>query len=605
MIQKKFGLTLRQTQALISIAYRNKNLGIVKLSNLITDMGVSFATLADHLNALYKTNYIYTINNKKPRNLNFSEEIFITASGEKHAELIMKSINASYSDSSTSIFNKIKKSFEPRTVQLNLNNTKTASFAKAFEQLIKKNPSEPVLTSIAMYTDLDSQLNLMRVENKEKYVQLSRAKLNLEIRNGRLASIAIPTAIRGTTRLSDLKEILGDTWSWMGTVGSTSNRRYWQEAMSLGLLQIQGNLLTSMKPTTVDTISWLANKTYFTFANTIPSAPKSSLVVFKESFNFPSEEDIMKPQNADMDLQWLNFIRDSMGNKDDYLDAIREGLKIIKNDANIVQEYEGKIMPSTIIRKVNSEPDLEKSFKTILKQSDSDMFTGKILLAITAKPGITIYELYKDLNAKNKRKKITIEDVEDTASLLIANNLVQLTTSNSTSKDFAKLYSFVHLPFFTSKMTGNKETNAVLRSMKPYLLQKIKELFETETEKTAAYGMFNDLMINKDIYFEDIESQYGKIISRKSLILVEKLSPFVSLKKDYSGFNLDEKNKGLSDIIINSLQYSMLTQDESLGMYNQAISDIIEKDKPFGKEVAEESKILVNEIIKNNIKTGF
>ncbi len=607
---KKYGLTLRQIQALVSIAYRKKNLGIVKLTDLITDMGVSFSTLADHLDALKKLLYIETPENKNTYNLSFYDDLIITAKGEQLAGIIMKSINASFGDTPTLIFEKLKKLFNPTEVQMNLFNTptKTASFAKAFEQLVKDNPTEPVLTSIAMYTDLDSQLNLMRSTDLAKYKTLSTVKLNLEIRNGRLASIVIPTAIRQTTKYSELRQILGDSWCWMGTVGATSNKRYWQEAMSLGLLQVRGDSLTSMKPTTIDTISWLAQKTHYTFINTIPTAPKSSLVVFRESFLLPSEEDLMNPQAASIELPWLNSIRENMSNKTDYIDSIKEGLKIVKDYANIVREYEGKIIPTTIIRKVSSDPEMETSFKTILKQSDQNMITGKILLAITAKPAITMYDLHTILNSKNTGRKIKIEDVEEIVSILVAKNLLQMSTSSSNIKQQTKLYSFIHLPFFTPKMAGHKETNAIFRSMKPYLLQRISDIFVTLDEKQAAYKIFSNFMKTKEAYFEDLEGEFGKIIHNKILILVNDLKPFVLFKEDYSGFFLNEKKRALNEILINSLLYSMLTQTESyesLGIYSQAISDLIEKDTPWAKEVEEEARILVEDITNHNIQTGF
>jgi DNA-binding MarR family transcriptional regulator len=611
MIQKIRGLTLRQAQALCSIAYRKNNLGIIKVTDLITDMGISASTLGWHLNGLKTLLLINTPDNRNARGLAFLDEVFITPQGEKLADEFMGSIHSTYDDTPSQIFEKLKKLFSPKTTQTNLFNleTKTASFAKAFEKLVNQNPSEPVLTSIAMYTDLDSQLNLMRFNNNKTYTTLSKVKLNLEIRNGRLASIAVPTVMRGTTKLSELKQMLENSWSWMGTVNGASNRRYWQEAMSLGLLQVRGDSLTTMKPTTIDTISWLAHKTHYTFINTIPVAPKSSLVVFKESFALPSEEDLLKPNQAEMDLPWLNFIRDNINNKEDYTEAIKEGLMIIKDKANVVQEYEGKIIPNTIIRKINSDRDLKKSFDMILRQSESNMITAKILLAITAKPAMTIYELYHTLKSRKATQKITMEKVEDIVSILVARNLVQVSMSSSASKQSTKLYSFTHLPYFTSKMAGNKETNAVIRSMKPYLLQRIEDLFMTTEEKEAVYDVFNDFMDKKEIYFEDIMGEYNnKVFHNKLLILANDLKPFVLLNDDYGGFRLNNENRALNDLIINSIQFSILTQKESyesLGVYSQAITDLIEKDRFQTEEIAEEAMILANDITNQNMKTGL
>lgn len=610
MVQKIDGLTLRQMQAICSIASRKNNFGSAKLTDLITDMGVSSGTLAGHLNALKKAGYIEIPEYRKnTRGLGFYDEIFITESGREYAQKIMKRINSTYNDTPTQVFEKIKKIFEPKTFQTNLfNETKTASFAKAFEKLVNQNPSEPVLTSIAMYTDLDSRLNLIRSKDKQKYKTLSSAKLNLEVRNGRLASIAIPTVMRGTTKLSELKQMLGDSWCWMGTVDAASNRRYWQEAMSLGLLQVRGDSLTSMKPTTIDTISWLASKTHYTFINTIPVAPKSSLVVFRESFAFPTEEDLLNPQKAEMELPWLNFIRDNINNKNDYTEAIKEGLMIIKDKANIVQEYEGKLIPNTIIRKINSNQDLKQSFDTILKQSESSI-TAKILLAITAKPAITISELHKTLKSRKSTQEIDIGQIKELVDILVARNLVQVSMSVSANENSTKLYSFTHLPYFTEKMAGSKETNAIVRSMKPYLLQRIEDLFVKPEEKDAVYNVFNQFMDKKEIYFDDIMSEYNnRTFHNKMLILANDLKPFVSLEDDFSGFRLNNENRGLNDLFINSIQFSILTQKESyesLGIYSQAMTDIIEKDKFQTEEIAEEAMNLANDITYQNMKTGL
>ena len=67
---------------------------------------------------------------------------------------------------------------------------------KHFEELVEKNPLEPILTTISMYNELDNQLNLIRIKDPKEYTHLSRVQLNLEIRNGRLASLAIPVAVR-------------------------------------------------------------------------------------------------------------------------------------------------------------------------------------------------------------------------------------------------------------------------------------------------------------------------------------------------------------------------------------------------------------------------
>lgn len=605
MVTKKHGLTLRQSQALVSVYQRTLSLGNVKIADLLADMGVAHATLADHLSALQRRWYIQTPkdengNQRPPRNLSSQDRITITEKGKRTAKTVMKAVDVSYKDYAPgAFFTRLKKSYEPKWFQLNLFGTKNSSFAKAFEELINKNPSEPVLTTIVMYTDLDSQLSLMRLRDKEEYVVLSRAKLNLEIRNGRLASIAIPTAIRNRTKLTSLKQLLRNSWSWTGAVSSTSKRRYWDEATSLGLIQIVGNSVQSLKPNTTDTINWLAKKTHFTFINTIPTAPKCALVLFREAFRLPSEEDLLDPRNAD-NLEWLQFIWENMGDKSDYVEAVAEGLTILKDRTSLLQEFEGSIVPTTLIRKISSEPELALNFRTMLKEKNTK--TSNILTAISAKPAISLAELRADLNKKAKNK-FSKEDIEETIASLAGRNLVYLATSRSALKSSTKLFSFIHVPYILSKKTNDtKEANAVLRGMNPFLLQQIKDLFSNEEERTAVINTLQRLMEIKEINFEDIGREYGKTVERKMLRFVFDLDPFASIKDDYSGFVLNAQNAGLNNIVINSLIYSAIARNDALDVYTTAIENLVERYTQWHKDIAEESKILVNDLIEKNRK---
>lgn len=605
LVTKKHGLTLRQSQAIVSIYQRTLSIGNAKITDLLADMGVAHATLADHLAALQRKWYIQTPkdkngNQRPPRNLSSQDKITITEKGKRAAKTVMKYVDVSYKDyAAGAFFTRLKKSYEPKWYQQNLFGTKNSSFAKAFEELIDKNPSEPVLTTIVMYTDLDSQLSLMRLSNKEEYVTLSRAKLNLEIRNGRLASIAIPAAIRNRTKLTSLKQLLRNSWSWTGAVSSTSKRRYWDEATSLGLIQIVGNSVQSLKPNTTDTINWLAKKTHFTFINTIPTAPKCALVLFREAFRLPSEEDLLDPRNAD-NLEWLQFIWENMGDKSDYVEAVAEALTILKDRTNLLQEYEGSIVPTTLIRKISSEKELATNFRTMLKERNT--ITSNILTAISAKPSVSLAQLRADLN-KKATKKFSKEDIEETISFLASRNLVYLATSRSALKASTKLFSFIHVPYILSKKTNDtKEANAVLRGMNPYLLQQIKDLFSNEEERTAVINTLQRLMDIREINFEDIGREYGKTFERKMLRFTLDLDPFACIKDDYSGFVLNPQNAGLNNIIINSLIYSAIARNDALDVYTTAIENLVERDAQWHNDIAEESKILVNDLIEKNRK---
>ena len=105
--------------------------------------------------------------------------------------------------------------------------------------------------------------------------------------------------------------------------------------------------------------------------------------------------------------------------------------------------------------------------------------------------------------------------------------------------------------------------------------------------------------------FDEVGEEHGKTVSRKLLRLADTMEPFVRINDDSSGFNLEKSTSGLNHILVDSLCYSMLTQNESLGMYNNVISDLIKKDKPWAEEIAEESKIIVEQLVQQNLKQWY
>jgi len=602
-VPKRNNLTLRQAQALMSISYRLNVFGFVTLGELISDMGVAFATLANHLERLQKQGLITTPDNNRPHNLAFQDKIQITPQGEITAQKFLAELELpNYNNCNpASIFEKLRNRFEKvQSVQLDLflNSTTTASFAKAFEKIVAKNPTEPILTAIAMYTDLDSQLSLMKLRDRKKYKILSSAKLNIEVRNGRLASMAIPTALRAPSSLkaSDLWRILENSWSWMGTVDRRSRNRYWQEANSLGLMQANGELLTSMKPTAIDTISWLANKTHFTFINTIPIAPKCSLVLFKESFNFPTLDDLYNPQNAN--LPWLSSIRENMQDKSDYIKTIKDGLRLVMDDVSLLQLIGDRVIPSTVIRMMSTNSEMTDRFNTLMKNDSTQV--AKILIAISAKPGITVQDLYSELKNKSAYP-LNLDDVWQSISILATNKLVHYANSKSVESESTRLFSFIHLPYIDRGKGELDETNAVLRGIKPYLLQLLTELFETKPERDAAKATISNLMNGQTVLLDEVEREYDATFMRKMLVFCRSTEPFVKLDSKFNMLTLNQNNFAINKILLDSLLYSLVTQDEGMGIYATTIANLVEKDAPWASRVENEVKALTNELIQQGL----
>ncbi len=592
-MRKMLGLTLRQSELLISLAKRKKELGLVKLSDLIYDMGVGYATLADHLNKLKELKLVKTPNDKKPMNLGFEDKIFITDYGEQLAKKILSNLDITYSHASEEIFKKLETKFSSNNQIPLFGGRVLESFSKSFEQLIEKNSLEPIMTSIAMYTELDSTLNLLKNTKYHEYLDLSVARLHLEIRNGRLASITLPIAIRQNIRYPEVRKVLGNSWSWLKTVNNTSIRRYWQEAYSLGLYQIRGELLTSTKPTSTNIVQWLSQKTSATFINTFSMAPKSSLVIFKEAFNFPTEEEILNPHIND-NLKWLNSLYDGIADKDEYRTAINEGLKIVGERTKLVQDYEGKLIPNTIIREVNGDENLSERFRHILKNPDKSM--EKILIAINSKPGITKSELIKTIRRENEN--ITPESIKELISVMIRNNLIYTAIPASGNEGDERLTAFSHYPYFG---TNAGETTATLRNLKPYLLQKINDIFETNEELESLIRIFQKLKSKNTLSFDEITSE-DKGIGRKMIALSQHLDPFIIIDKDYSHFSIKESTNNLSELMISSLLYSIMTQEDSLAIYSQMIGEFVEKDIPLREELNNEARDILDKFISKNMK---
>lgn len=338
--KKDENLTWRQKQSLISIYWRINNFGNATFSDVVGDIGVAFVTMAKHLSALRNKQLILC--RCEPINMTFKDEVTLTEHGSQIVKDFLNKENLSINNPLDLIFNKLKINFEniaySPLIGFNLNTQ--ATFSKAFNQLIKnKNMTEPVITSIALYTELDSQLNLLRISNHKKYLSLTQSKLNIEIRNGRLSSIAIPVMLRGQMPYKELMNILETSWSWLNTVRNRQIYRYMNEATSIGLIQQNGGFITSLKPSATDNVSWLATKTGDTFLNTMSIAPKASLLVFREAFNYPTEEELLSPDNSN--LTWAQKVYDEIPSHDIYTNSIKEAIEILVDDAKIIERLEG------------------------------------------------------------------------------------------------------------------------------------------------------------------------------------------------------------------------------------------------------------------------
>jgi len=293
-----------------------------------------------------------------------------------------------------------------------------------------------------------------------------------------------------------------------------------------------------------------------------------------------------------------------MNQKRDYVDTITDGLRIVKDYANLLQIYEGRIVPTTIIRRINAIPDLKVRFQSLMKQAD-DNKAAKILFFISARPAISMFDLYCEMNKGKSQGKLSMNELWQIIGILSQCNLVHFANNRSIKSDSTTLFSFIHVPAFGSKMPKQEVTNAVFKSIRPYFLQRIKQLFASEEEQRAIYHIFTELMKNKYVDFECVREEHGKTVAMKILRLADSLEPFVRINEDSSGFSLDKETSGLNHILVDSLMYSMLTQNEALGMYNLTISDLVAKDKPWATEIAEGAKMIAEGLVQQHMKAWF
>lgn len=588
-------LTTRQIEVLTCVVLRKHLYGNTKFIDLLGDMGISSYTLADHLDALASKEMIKPspyVNRKtlKPtfRYKNNHGLIELTKVGEGTIHKIMSDLKISPTDSKVKALEKVRTLNQAKQQYHGLRRARKSEFSNAFNELIVENPTEPVISSIGMYTELDSQLGLLASLDNKLYLELSRTKLNLPIRNGRIASLVIPVALRQQMPTSQMTSNLEHSWHWFRNVNKNTIDRYVDESSSMGLIEIGKGLMKSCKPSTSGTIEWLSNKTISTFLNSVPNIPKASILTYKESFAYPTEEEILNPHQSGANLEWSEHIYDSMSNKDLYREIISDTLKVMVDQAKImVREPEsGRIIPRTIMRRLDEAEDMQVAFTRLLKLANENNPTATLLLIITAQPGITMDSLYHELT-QEKWIWINYDEFTDAIRQLVLKGLIHTAaTGNHT-----RLYAFTQVPYVVQTDTKPKnEINAVLKGVNPSLLSKIEETMNKEEDKAALQNTLEDLTKNKDVLFDSVESEYGKEFTRKLIKLSEYLSPFVITEQDMSGLKVTKEE--LSSIVLDVSRYSVLTGKEALSEYSTLLSDIMMKDTDFKNRLVESASLI-------------
>jgi hypothetical protein len=600
--------TKRQYEVLACIYLRKHVYNKAEFIDLIGDLGISSNTLADHLDSLASKGLVppspykkrkteknglekYKVETPTYRYKNHHGKIELTPLGETTILNVMNDLKISPNESRISALSKIKEINQTTKSYHGLRSERKSDFSKAFNELIIKDPTEPVISSVGMYTELDNQLGRLMIENPELYLQLSKTKLNLPIRNGRIASLVIPLALRHQMKTKEITSNLENGWNWFGSVNKNTIDRYVDESSSMGLIEVDSGSIKSCKPGTSSTIEWLASKTTSTFLNAVPNIPKAAILTFRESFAYPTIEDLLNPHDSVTDLEWSEYIYDSMSDKNIYRDIIKDTLNVMINQSNVmaVDPESGCIIPRTILRRLNEAPDLQEAFKRLLALANEKNPTASLLLMATAHPGITEDELYRRIT-KEKGISTTEMEFKDAIRQLVGKGLIHTAAGSET-----KLYAFTQIPYIVQ--TGSKqknEINAVLKGISPSLLAKIEEIMNTDEDKTALQRILENLIRYKEVQFDSIETEYGgkygKELSRKFMRLSEHLDPFVVFEKDASGVRVAKEE--LSSIVLDVSRYSVLTGKNALSEYSTLFSDLIMKDTNFKNSVIQSAQLV-------------
>ncbi len=597
-------LTRRQTEVLTCITLRKYLYGDTKFIDLLGDMGISSYTLSDHLDALAAREMIKPSPYINRRTLvptyrykNNHGLIELTKAGEENVQRIMLDLNISPNDSKIKALEKIRTRDPTKQPYHGFSRERKSEFSEAFNELIVKNPTEPVISSIGMYTELDSQLGLLATLDNKLYLELSRTKLNLPIRNGRIASLVIPVTLRQQMLTNQVTNNLDRSWHWFRNVNHNTIDRYVDESSSMGLIEIGKGIVKSCKPSTSGTIEWLASKTIPTFLNSVPNIPKASILTFRESFAYPTEEEFLNPNRSGTDLEWAEHVYDSMSNKNLYREIISDTLKIMVDQAKVmVREPEsGRIVPRTIMRRLNTAEDLQVAFTRLLKLANEKNPTATLLLIITAHPGIAMDDLYHKLT-QEKWIWVKFDEFSDAIRQLVFKGLIHTAATGTQTR----LYAFTQVPYVVQTESKHKnEINAVLKGLNPSLLAKIEETMNNVADKTALQNTLENLTKDKTVQFDSIEGEYGKEFSRKLIRLSEYLYPFVVTEQDMSGLTVAREE--LSSIVLDVSRYSVLTGNESLSEYSTLLSDLVTKDTDFKSNLVQSARLIEDTFLDRGI----
>jgi hypothetical protein len=156
-----------------------------------------------------------------------------------------------------------------------------------------------------------------------------------------------------------------------------------------------------------------------------------------------------------------------------------------------------------------------------------------------------------------------------------------------------------HIPFIEPNVndtSGFDEANAVFKGIEPWVLSSLKDFFPTNEEKNDLYDILSKLLKRKEIAFDEIDAEYSKSMSRKIGAWSYTLKPFI--KQDSSFSTITMSDNRISNMILDMLQYSLLTTNDALSQYASTISNIVGKDRNFVNTIENDATTLKAELMK-------
>lgn len=230
--------------------------------------------------------------------------------------------------------------------------------------------------------------------------------------------------------------------------------------------------------------------------------------------------------------------------------------------------------------------------------SSEDNLAAATLLKVISRPTITINELHL---TEFDIFKTPLKDLKEVIYSLSRKGLLHISRAQTGREEETRLYSFSQIPFFHSENKESQDVNAVIKGLEPHYLSIINDYFSND-EKKNFHLILDSTQRQKDktIDLDSVESEYGKIFARKLPVLASNMKPFLEIDKNFESIRIPKTT--LAKVIIDLVDYSLISGCEALDQYSQTISDIISKHGKIREKMEADASVLTEELLKTGLK---